>query len=76
MRAKEKAAPGATPRTASKSNGDATIVYPVDSRRQFFQDSFGKFLTVLIAAADHAGNDGLVDSLLARKSAWLRRGRA
>jgi hypothetical protein len=75
MADKEAAASPRQGMTARKSISDGMMIHPAGDRRQFFQDSFGKFLTALIAAAAHAGRDSIVDDLLGFKSRWLKRGR-
>ncbi len=73
---KEKAATqDGTPEAARNSTGDNRIIHPRSDRRQFIRNLFGRTLTVLVAVAEASGDDALVDTLLARKSAWLRRGR-
>lgn len=75
MAEKKSAAPSGQRQAAKKSISSA-IVHPNEDRRQFLCDVFGRTLTAFVAVAEFAGNDRLVDGLLAHKSAWLKRRRA
>lgn len=72
MATKKEAARATTPEAAGNSDGNK-IIHQDSRRRQYFRDGFGRFLTVLIAAAEAVGYVRMVDLLLARKARLLRR---
>ena len=69
---KSAASPGIGIAAAKHIDDTCCIIRQSSTRRQFFADSFGKFLTALIAAAEMSGQSRIVDDLLRAKNRWLR----